>query len=103
MNKYIAVLSLILICGCLENTTTIDGKPVNVIKDKNGNPYVIQYIDENTGKLLYSKSVNTDPNVLDKIVYSTQIPYMYIGASTIILIIIYLALRIWKLGKDEGE
>jgi len=103
MIKYISILAILLICGCLESTTTIDGKPVNIIKDKNGNPYVIQYIDSNTGKTLYSKNVNSDPTIVDKIVYNNQIPYVYIVASIVIIIIIYLALRIWKLGKDEGE
>jgi hypothetical protein len=103
MNKYILVLSLILICGCLESTTTVDGKPVKVINDRNGKPYVVQFIDQNSGKVLYSKNINTDPSLENKIVYNSQIPYMYIGVSILVIIVIYIVLKIWKLGKDEGE
>jgi hypothetical protein len=102
MNKYITILSLILICGCLGDTASVDGHPVNIIKDKNGNPIVIQYIDETTGKTLYSKNVNSDPSIEKKIIYTSQIPYTYI-VFAILIIIIYLVLRIWKLGKDEGD
>jgi hypothetical protein len=103
MNKYIIIASLLLICGCIGDTTTINGNPVKIINDKNGHPVVIQYFDANTGKMLYSKNVNSDPSIIKQITYTSSIPYMYVLIPIALIIVIYLIIRVWKLGKDEGE